>query len=66
LDPARALDSLQQKIVEHAGLLIGVNNCHSFAPQIVSTMLLTEGAVHGRSDNFGNPNFIAKLSLGFL
>jgi hypothetical protein len=57
---------LQQKIVEHAGLLIGVNNCHSFVPHIVFTMLLTEGAVHGRSDNFGNPNFIAKLSLGFL
>jgi hypothetical protein len=45
--------------------LIGVNNYHPFVPQIASVLLLREGGGHGRSDNSGNHNFIAKLSLGF-
>jgi hypothetical protein len=45
--------------------LIGVNNYLSVVPQIVAVLLFSEGGGHGRSDDFGNPNFIAKLSLGF-
>ena len=55
---------LQQIEYRRCRSLIGVNNYRSIVPQIVAVLLLSEGGGHGRSDNSGNPNLIAKRSLG--
>jgi hypothetical protein len=38
--------------------LIDVNNYLFFVPHNLTVLLFSEGGGHGRSDDFGNPNFM--------